>query len=49
MVFAKQLKENVQKLMREHHYKPWDIARMTLSDIRRMFGTVTMPTRKVKK
>lgn len=39
----------VQELMVKHHYKPWDIKRLTLGDIRRMFGKITPPTRKLKK
>lgn len=48
-MFGKRLAEQVQKLMTEYHYKPWEIKRLTLGDIRRMLGQITPPTRRLKK
>lgn len=46
--FAKNLKERVQELQKEYGFKPWEVRRMTLADIRRMLGPVSMPSRKLK-
>lgn len=48
--FAKQLREKVQMLAGEKfHYRPWEIRRLTLSDIRKMFAPFKMPTRKLRR
>lgn len=49
-VFAKQLKEKVQLLTGEKFgYRPWEIRRLTLSDISRIFGKITLPSRKLRR
>lgn len=46
--FAKQIAEKVKELAKEKDYKPWDIRRLTLADIRRLYGPLNMPSRKKK-
>lgn len=48
--FAKQLKEKVQMLAGEKFgYRPWEIRQLTIADISRIFGKITMPTRKLRR